>query len=162
MPVNPDTFKEVMSRWASGVTVVTARTEDGRAHGMTANSFTSVSLNPPLVLVCVDRKHLTQALIQERKAFAIHVLHADEAELSNRCAGFRGHEGHWLDDLETREEVTGAPVLAAALAWIDCTLWETYEGGDHLIFVGEIQAGGTSGGEPLLWFSRGYRRLSEK
>ena len=161
MPVNPDTFKEVMSRWASGVTIVTARADDGRVHGMTANSFTSVSLNPPLVLICVDHKHLTHALIHSRKAYAINVLPAEAAELSNRCAGFRGIEGHWLDDIETRAETTGAPILAEALAWVDCTLWQAYEGGDHTIFVGEIQAGGTAGGEPLLWFSRGYRRLAE-
>jgi flavin reductase (DIM6/NTAB) family NADH-FMN oxidoreductase RutF len=161
LPINPDTFKEVMSRWASGVTIVTARTDDGRVHGMTANSFTSVSLDPPLVLICVDHKHLTNALILGRKSFAINVLHSEAAELSNRCAGFRGIEGHWLDDIETRTETTGAPILVDALAWVDCTLWEAYQGGDHTIFVGEIQAGGTSGGEPLLWFSRGYRRLAE-
>jgi flavin reductase (DIM6/NTAB) family NADH-FMN oxidoreductase RutF len=129
---------------------------------MTANSFTSVSLNPPLVLICVDKKHLTNALILEGKPFAINVLHSEAAELSNRCAGFRGLDGHWLDDIETRIETTGAPILAEAFAWVDCTLWQAYEGGDHTIFVGEIQAGGTTGGEPLLWFARGYRRLSEQ
>jgi flavin reductase (DIM6/NTAB) family NADH-FMN oxidoreductase RutF len=156
--VDAETFREIMSRWASGITVVTCR-RDGEAHGMTASAFCSVSLEPPLVLVCIDRRHRTHRFIREQGAFGVHILGAEMEGLSNRCAGFLGERGHCLEDLPHRTEVTGAPILNDALSWMDCTLWETYEGGDHTIYVGEIQAGGAGDGGPLLWFERGYRRL---
>jgi flavin reductase (DIM6/NTAB) family NADH-FMN oxidoreductase RutF len=82
-------------------------------------------------------------------------------EISDRCAGFLGEEGHWLQDVEYHTELTGAPILDRTLAWMDCSVWQAYDGGDHTIYVGEIQAGGAAEGEPLLWFERGYRRLAE-
>lgn len=147
-----------MSRWASGVTVVTCR-RPGGIHGMTASAFCSVSLDPPLVLVCVARRNRTHQYIQEQGAFAVHILGTEMEELSNRCAGFRGEEGHWLDEVPHRAEATGAPVLEGALAWMDCSLWQAYDGGDHTIYVGEIQAGSAGDGAPLLWFERGYRQI---
>src|SRR5579862_2503239 len=126
-----------MSRWASGVTIVTCRGELG-PHGMTASSFTGVSLDPPLVLVCVERSTHTHRMIEQERAFGVHVLREDMQALSSRCAGFEGEERHWLADHPTRVEVTGAPILEEALAWMDCSLWRAYEGGDHTIYVGEI------------------------
>lgn len=157
--VDADTFRAIMSRWASGVTVVTCR-HHGQVHGMTASAFCSVSLDPPLILICVDHRHRTHDYLKEQGAFGVHILHTGMAEVSDRCAGFRGEEGHWLVDVPTRAELTGAPILQQALAWMDCSLWQAYEGGDHTIYVGEIRAGGAAEGEPLLWFNRGYRRLS--
>jgi flavin reductase (DIM6/NTAB) family NADH-FMN oxidoreductase RutF len=158
MAIQADTFKAIMSRWASGVSVVTCRRDDG-IHGMTASSFTSVSLSPPLILICVDRRNRTHQYIQEQRAFGVHLLARDAEETSNRCAGFRGEEGNWLLDVAHRTEVTGAPILDECLAWMDCSLWAAYDGGDHSIFVGQIEAGGVSDGEPLLWYSRGYAGL---
>lgn len=160
MPVDSRTFREIMSRWASGITVVTCRREGG-IHGMTASSFTSVSLDPPLLLVCVDRHTRTHEYLRQQGAFGVHILGSDMQDVSDRCAGFLGEEGHWLQDVECHTEVTGAPILDHALAWMDCKLWQAYDGGDHTIYVGEIQAGGASEGEPLLWFERGYRHLNE-
>ena len=159
MPIDPETFKEALSRWASGVTVVTSRREDGGVHGMTASSFTSVSLNPPLVLICVDRRHRTHDCIHAEGCFGVHILADGMEELSDRCAGFLGEHGHWLDDLPHRRERTGAPILDGTLCWLDCALWQAYDGGDHTIFVGEVQAAGAAEGEPLLWFERGYHTL---
>ncbi len=162
MPVDPATFRAVLSHWASGVTVVTCHGEHG-PHGMTASSLTSVSLDPPLVLVCVKQTTLTHTLITRSGAFGIHILAEGMEELSNRCAGFLGAEAHWLRDVPHRTEGTGAPILRDALAWMDCRLWEAYPGGDHTIYVGEIQAAGTAGegeGSPLLWYHRGYRTLA--
>ena len=159
MAIGSDLFKAMMSRWASGVTVVTTQGEEGGVHGMTASSFSSVSLNPPLVLICVNRKNRTHDQIVAQRCFGIHLLDQEMKPLSNRCAGFQGEEGHLLSDLPRHEEVTGAPILNDALAWMDCSLWAAYDGGDHTIFVGEIQAGGAQEGEPLLWFNRGYGRL---
>jgi flavin reductase (DIM6/NTAB) family NADH-FMN oxidoreductase RutF len=129
---------------------------------MTASSFCSVSLEPPLVLVCVNRRTLTHALIPEQGSFAIHVLRDDLEDVSDRCAGFLGEEAHWLNDLPYRTERTGAPVLDGVLCWLDCSLWQAYDGGDHTIFVGEVQAAGKAPGAPLLWFHRGYRLLAEE
>ena len=149
-----------MSHWASGVTVVTCAGERG-THGMTASSFTSLSLEPTLVLVCVKQTALTHELIAENGAFGIHILAEGMDELSNRCAGFLGKDAHWLDDVPQRAEVTGAPILDGTLAWLDCRLWETYPGGDHTIFVGEVLAAGAGDGAPLLWHHRGYRQLAK-
>lgn len=160
MPVDSRTFREIMSRWASGITVVTCR-RDGGIHGMTASSFTSVSLDPPLLLVCIDRRTRTHEYVQAQGAFGVHILGSDMQDVSDRCAGFLGEEGHWLQDVEFHAEATGAPILDRAWAWMDCTVWQAYDGGDHTIFVGEIQAGGVTEGEPLLWFDRGYRHLAE-
>lgn len=160
MPIDAETFKQVLRRWASGVTVITCRREE-RVHGMTASSFTSVSLDPPLVLVCVDRRTRTYECLGAQGAFGIHILGTEMEEISNRCAGFLGDRAHELDDLPHRTEVTGAPILDGALAWMDCLLRQTYEAGDHAIFIGEIQAAGGRDGSPLLWFNRDYRALSE-
>lgn len=164
MGVDAQTFREVLRHWASGVTVITCRepAREGGVHGMTASSFTSVSLEPPLVLVCVHRDAQSHQLILEQKAFAVHILGGERDErLSDRCAGFLGEEGHWLDDFPHHSEQTGAPVLSGALAWMDCALWQAYDGGDHTIFVGEVRAAGSAEGPPLLWFNRGYRRLDD-
>lgn len=160
MPVDQETFRDLMSRWASGITVITSQHE-GRPHGMTANSFSSLSLNPPLVLVCVGKGKLTHSLVYEHRAFGIHILDSTMQELSDRCAGFRGEDAHWLDDVPSHREVTGAPILNDSLGWMDCTLREALDGGDHTIFIGEIQAAGSREGEPLLWFRRGYHTLKE-
>jgi flavin reductase len=160
VPIDRATFRSVLSRWASGVTIVTCRRDEG-VHGMTASSFCSVSLDPPLVLVCVDRNARTHDFLPEAGAFGVHILRAGMEGVSNRCAGYHGEDGHWLNDLPHHTEVTGAPILDDTLSWMDCTLWRSYEGGDHTIYVGEIQAGGAAEGEPVLWFDRGYHSLAE-
>jgi len=158
MPISPDTFRDLMRRWASGITVLTCR-HAGEVHGMTASAFCSVSLEPPLALVCVGREHRTHAYIREAGVFGLHILDGSMRHLSDRCAGFLGEEGHRLNDLPHRVEATGAPILEGALGWLDCTLWQAHEAGDHTVFIGEIQAAGAREGEPLLWYNRGYRTL---
>jgi flavin reductase (DIM6/NTAB) family NADH-FMN oxidoreductase RutF len=160
VPIDNHTFKQVMRHWASGITVVTCR-RPGGIHGMTASSFCSLSLEPPLLLVCIDRRNRTHDYIREQGSFGVHLLGSDMTDLSDRCAGFLGEEGHWLQDVEFHTEVTGAPVLDRALAWMDCSVWQIHDGGDHSIYVGEIQAAGEAEGSPLLWFDRGYHRLAE-
>lgn len=161
MAVEPELFREVLRHWASGITVVTCRGEDGGVHGMTASSFTSVSLDPPLILVCVKRGNRTHGYLEEQGTFGVHLLDERMERLCGRCAGFYGEEAHRLDDLPHRTEATGAPILDDALAWLDCAVWQAYEGGDHTIYVGEIRAGGAREGAPLLWYNRGFRRLSD-
>src|SRR5262245_8290256 len=116
-----------MSHWASGITVVTCLNEAGQVRGMTASSFSSLSLTPPLVLVCVVKSTTTHALIEAERRFAIHILDHEMEELSNRCAGFRGDDAHLLHDVAHHTEATGAPVLDDALGWLDCSLWQAYD-----------------------------------
>jgi flavin reductase (DIM6/NTAB) family NADH-FMN oxidoreductase RutF len=149
-----------LSRWSSGITVVTCRRPEG-VHGMTASSFTSLSLDPPLILVCVAKHAGTHGMIAEEGALGVHILGEGMEVLSDRCAGFHGIEGHWLNDVPSHAEHTGAPILDHSLAWLDCTVWNAYDGGDHTIYIGEIQAAGVQDGAPLLWFQRGYHLLAK-
>lgn len=161
MAITRDQFKETLSRWASGITVVTTRREGG-VHGMTASAFSSLSIDPPLITVAVDKRTRTHKRIEEEKCFGVMILRTGQDELSNMAAGFRGEEGNYLPGYTHRQEVTGAPILDDALAWMDCSLYASYDGGDHTIYVGKIEATGVGEGEPLLWFNRGYRQLAEE
>lgn len=148
-------FRKALGQFATGVTVVSLATEDG-VHGMTANSFTSVSLDPPLVLVNVDKRNTTHGLVLERKRFAVSILSAAQESVSNWYAGRRDTPSGavWRDDS------AASPVLEGALAWFDCTLEFAYEGGDHTIFVGRVQRfERAETGEPLLFFQGRYKRF---
>jgi flavin reductase (DIM6/NTAB) family NADH-FMN oxidoreductase RutF len=151
-------FRRVLGHLASGVTVVTSAVPEGPAHGLTATAVTSLSLDPPLVLVCVDRAADTRGAIQSSGAFAINVLGEDDEGLARRFATYPVEEK--FEGVAYREESTGSPILGRALAWIDCRLRHVYEGGDHEIFVGEVVACDAREGSPLLYFRGGYGRLT--
>lgn len=154
MALDSREFRNALGRFATGVTVVSLQTPEG-VHGMTANSFTSVSLEPPLILVCVDRRNRTHALIPETGRFGVSVLAEDQLAISNHYAGKRDES---LNPRWRRDE-TESPVLDRALAWFDCRLHATYDGGDHSIFVGEVERMSYREGEPLLFFAGAYRRI---
>lgn len=153
MPVEPQDFKNALSHWASGVTVVTT-VSDGQWKGATVSSFSSVSLNPPLVLICLNKNMYTHEVIIESGIFAANILSTNHLEAGKLFAGMypeiedRFSQNEWI----TAE--TGAPILADAVGWVDCTVKHAYDGGDHTIFVGEVQAGGVKAGEPILYFNR--------
>jgi flavin reductase (DIM6/NTAB) family NADH-FMN oxidoreductase RutF len=159
MAITRDEYKQTMSRWASGITVITTR-RDGGIHGMTASSFCSLSLEPPLIMIAVDLRNRTNKQIEQQRSFGVMILSSEQEEISNRAAGFQGEEGNYLIDVPYHEEITGAPILDGSLAWMDCSLYAGYDGGDHTIYVGKVEAAGVSDGEPLLWYSRGYRQLN--
>jgi flavin reductase (DIM6/NTAB) family NADH-FMN oxidoreductase RutF len=159
MPIDKHEFREVLRHWASGITVVTTRHEGG-IHGMTASSFCSLSIDPPLVLVSVNKRNRTHELIPRHGAFGVHFLAEGQESLSDRCAGFFGEEGNLLEGIPHRTEVTGAPILDHCLAWLDCRLWAAYDGGDHTIYLGLLEAAGASDRRPLVWFNRHYRCLA--
>lgn len=150
-------FRTVMSRFASGVTVVTTLC-DGEPHGMTASAVCSVSLEPLLVLVCVERDTALSGLVPGQDVFALSILTASQADLSDRFADPDRPEGAaQFDGVETRPAATGAPILPDVLAWIDCRVWASYDGGDHVILVGEAVDMGLGGQEePLLYFRSAY------
>jgi flavin reductase (DIM6/NTAB) family NADH-FMN oxidoreductase RutF len=149
--------RKIMGHWATGVTVVTTDGEAG-SHGLTANAVASLSLDPPLVLVAVDKHAATLDYLKKNGCFAVNILRLDQEEISRRFATPGPKD---FSDLNIITAATGAPVLVDCLAFLDCRVSEILPGGDHEIFVGEIVAGEYHGGEPLLYFSGGYRRLAE-
>jgi flavin reductase (DIM6/NTAB) family NADH-FMN oxidoreductase RutF len=161
-PPNGDqrALRDVLGRFATGITVLTSAGEV--AHGMTANSFSSVSLDPPLVLVCVRRGALMHDTIAVNKAFAVSMLDADQEHIaryfakSERPAGLAQFDNFDWDPGPS----TGAPLLAGALAWLECELSEVYEGGDHSIFIGRVLGlGNGAGRRALLFFSGAYHQV---
>lgn len=160
MPVAIDPFKNAMRRWASGVSILTTRREGGIL-GITVSSFCSLSLNPPLVLACIDRKARSHGLIERHRAFAINVLKAGQERLSELAAGHAGEQGNWLEGVPHRKAETGAPILTDCLAWLDCSLEASHDGGDHTIFVGRVEAAGHTEGRPLLYCEGDYHKLAE-
>ena len=160
MPIHPSTFKDVMSQFASGVTVITTCC-DGEMHGMTASSFCSVSLDPPLVLVCVARQVRSHPLIEKSGAFAVNILGQDQLDWGKRFAGMIPDIEDRFAGIEVKTARTDCPILPGTLGWIDCELRQAYDGGDHTIFVGEAVAGGAATkDEPLLYYNRAWRELA--
>ena len=144
-----DQLRAVAGRFATGVTIVTSVRPSGEPCGLTANSFTSVSLEPPLVLVCVDRRANSHDCIRAAGHFAVNVLGADQRDVA---------ELFWVGDREQRfrslkweEHRTGSPVLEGALAWLDCRVVDQHRAGDHTIFIGEVEACAGREGDPLLF-----------
>lgn len=150
-----------MSQFASGVTVVTTR-HQGQPIGITANAFMSLSLEPPLVLISLDKKLFTSQVISDGGVFAVSILGAQQQELGLRFAGMLPQVIDRFAGLTTDTAVTGCPILPDALAWVDCRVWETYDGGDHTLFVGEVLDANSSGQDtPLLYHNRLWRRSAD-
>ncbi len=163
MSANPDDFKASLGRFASGVTVITIGGEED--HGMTASAFCSLSLDPPLILVCVKNGNATHGKLVEASGFGVNLLAANQKDLSNRFAGwgFPADQDKWADLRISRGEVSGAPLIQGALAHLDCSVYGTREGGDHTIFIGKVE-NATAFGErdslaPLLYFAGAYRSV---
>jgi len=161
LPVPTDQFRSAMRRWGSGVSILTTRREGGIL-GITVSSFCSVSLNPPLVLACIDKKARSHVSIEKDASFAINVLKDSQERLSELAAGHLGERGNWLEDVPHRKAETGSPILTDCLAWFDCRLEAAHDGGDHTIFVGRVEAAGHSQGRPLLYYDGAYHRLSHQ
>jgi len=150
-----------MGCFATGVTIVTVD-QDGDVHGMTANAFCSVSLDPVLVLVCVDQRARTHAHLHARKRFGINILRSDQQAVSEYYA--RSTESHQhAEEAGASFERTahGTPVLRGGLAYLECRLHSTQQAGDHTIFIAEVEDVVVREGEPLLFFRGQYRNRSE-
>ena len=161
MPLDSETLRAVMRHWATGVTILTAR-DGAQAHGMTVNSFTSVSLNPPLVLVCLERTAVTHGLVERSRAFAISFLGESQRALSDLFSRPATETGDRLAGLATHTAVTGAPILSDNIGALDCVVVAAHPAGTHTIFVAEVVAAQTQNSEnPLLYFDRSYRRLAK-
>src|SRR5262249_50745222 len=160
MPVSADQFRNGLRRWASGVSVVTTKSEAG-IRGITVSSFCSLSLEPPLVLVCISRTAVSHRTIQEQGCFGVNLLRAGQKRLAELAAGKLGEAGSSLPGAAWRTEVTGAPILEDSLGWLDCALIGLPEGGDHTIYIGRVEAAGGGTGAPLLWFLSDYHSLGK-
>lgn len=155
--IDPDIFKACMGQLAAGVTIVTMRAGE-EDHGFTATSFTSLSLDPALVLVCVVKAQRSHALIEEAKHFCVNILSTEQKDEGGKFASSKTPDRFAGIDVSRAE--TGAPILPGSLAWVDCKLRDTFDGGDHSIFVGEVVAGAAPGeGEPLLYFNRAWGKF---
>jgi flavin reductase len=153
-------LRGVFGRFATGITVVTAGADS--PHGMTANSFTSVSLDPPMVLVCVVKQSAMHTVITENGAFAVSMLSAHQEKVARYFADSRRPHGDREFDVvdSTPGRYTGAPILSHNLAWMECRLAAVYGGGDHSIFLGEVlDLGRGAGDDALLFYGGGFRRL---
>jgi flavin reductase len=156
-------FRDIAGRFTTGVTVI-ATCSGEILHGMTANAFASVSLDPLLVLVCVDRTAGMHELLPESRTFAVSILAAEQAAASVWFASRRRPHGtDQFDGVEwTPAPITGCPVLTGCVAWMDCRLVAAHPAGDHTVFVAEVvDLGEGTGVEPLVWFGGGYRTLGE-
>jgi len=160
-PPGRDEFRAVMGRFATGVTIVTTRLGD-ELHGMTANGVTAVSLDPPLVLVCIDRSSDSHDIVDASGVFALSILGRHQGPLSQRFAVKEGGSAHGLEGVPHHVRATGAPIVDGSLAYLDCRVVGRYPGGDHTIFVGEVaDAGRLDGGEPLVFYEGRYAGLSD-
>ena len=156
-PVTPDEFRAALGRFASGITVVTVQTSEGQVHGMTASAFCSVSLRPPLVLVCVDHLAETYLHLSEHDRFGVSVLKEDQEALSEFFADpERNPDAAYRLGIQYRKMDGGTPVLQEALANLECSKVDAHAAGDHTIFVAEVRDVALSEGTPLLYFRGQY------
>ncbi len=159
MPIDKERFRDVLRNWASGVTVVTTRAGD-KVHGMTVSAFSSVSADPPLVLVCASRSSTTHGVIDQGGLFAVNILAAHQASISDVFASPE-HEDARLQSVRWSEGETGVPLIDGALASLECTVTSAHQEGSHTIYVGRVEAVHTADAKPLLYYKGGYRALHD-
>jgi flavin reductase (DIM6/NTAB) family NADH-FMN oxidoreductase RutF len=159
MTVSSESFRQALSRFPSGVTIVTVKVGD-TVHGLTVSAFASVSPKPPLVAVAIDHRHRAHELFEREGAtFAVNVLGQEHSELSNRFAWVKDEDRFSVGTWKTA--ATGCPVLEDALTWLDCTIHDRFVAGGHTVYIGQVEAvsGESSDRPPLVYWNRGYRRL---
>lgn len=163
MGTTQDDFRQAMAYFATGVTVITVDYE-GEVQGMTANAFTSVSLDPMLVLVCVDQKARTHAHLHAKKRFGINVLSEKQRVIAEHYAQPDRDPARAEEEAGAKFDRTkhGTPVLHGALAYLECRLQTAQDAGDHTIFIAEVEDAMVSGGRPLLFFQSDYHAIGTR
>jgi flavin reductase (DIM6/NTAB) family NADH-FMN oxidoreductase RutF len=156
MTPSSEDFRRAMGRFATGVTLITTRLDD-HLHGMTANAVTSLSLDPMMVLVCVDKTADTHDILARAGVFAVNILNREQADISNRFAKKEFDGAHGIDDIPHSFAVTGSPIIEGAIAYLDCKTTIEHHGGDHTIFIGEVlEAKELGDGAPLVFYRGKY------
>ena len=158
MAIDPDEFRAVLGRFASSVTIVTARDGDGRDHGMTASAFCSTSLVPPLVLACIDRATEMHGVLGSATFFGVSILEEGQEALSRRFAELPAAGGRFDGIGYTRAE-SGVILLDDAIAHLECSVVNRHEAGDHMICVGQVEWADCRQQRPLLYYRGGYAQL---
>jgi flavin reductase (DIM6/NTAB) family NADH-FMN oxidoreductase RutF len=156
--IDSETFRSVLGRFASGVTIVTARDDNGADHGMTVSAFCSLSLDPPLVLVCIDHAASMHPLLASHSRIGINILESTQETYSRR---FAAEEDDRFDGIPFMRGENGAVLISDALAHMECTIVEHHEAGDHTVFVARIDRAEpvATDGRPLLYYRGGYAQL---
>ena len=156
-PLDADAFRSVLGRFATGVTVVTTCDASGVDHGMTVSAFCSLSLDPPLVLFCVDRSAAMHGVLQNAGHFAVNILASHQEALSRRFSDFDDHRR--FDGIGYSRSQAGDPLLEDVLAWMECELVRRDDGGDHGIYIGNVVRAEVRETRPLLYYRGGYAQL---
>ena len=166
MSVNQSSLRDTLRFWGSGVSVVATLTDgaqDFKYAGMTVNAFSSLSLDPPQILICIDKNSTTTSFLLKAGVFTVSILSGDQAALSDRFAGRTPLPSHGdrFVGVEYETAVTGAPILHDALAWLDCRVQAVHDGSTHWIVIGSVAASGhqAEAADPLIYFNRGYSAL---
>jgi len=154
--IDPALFRSVLGRFASGVTVVTARDRDRNDHGMTVSAFCSLSLEPLLVLICVEHNTVLHGVLADTNQFAVNMLSSSQESISRR---FSEQIDDRFDGIGYMRGITGCAILGGVLAYLECDIEARYPGGDHTILVGRVIAAAAHKGSPLLYYRGGYAQL---
>lgn len=159
MTFDPENLRSAMRAWSAGVTVVTA-VHEGERHGMTVNSFTSISLTPPLLIISLQHNTRTHELVMKSRAFGLTILAVDQVNVSDLFAGRMPEMEDRLATVKTETLVTGSPLIVGGLSWLDCRVVQTYDAGMTTLFIAEVVAAqGTGSGDPLIYHNREYWKL---
>lgn len=152
-------FKAALATWCSGVSIVTTKGEDGLMYGLTVSSLTSVSLDPPLILVCIDNGNRFPSMVANSKRFAVSILDVEQEEASNHFAS-RGREPSEAFAVPHALTPNDQPVIADSMAWLCCELHDAVVAGDHTIVIGRVVATHAREAAPLLYYRRAYRTVT--
>lgn len=156
MAITNDEFRAALSRFASGVTVITLKDGGGNMHGITVSAFSSVSLNPPLILVCIDNEAGSHYAFHEGKRFVVNILREEQTGYSNQ---FASQIPDKFINIHHHEGLEGIPVLKDALVNLECRIVEHFVAGDHTVFIGEVERAHLNEGKPLVYYLGDYRKI---
>ncbi len=157
MPLEKADFRRALGHFAAAVTVVTTQRKDGHPVGITVTAFSSLSLEPPLVLVCIDKRAKIHDHFERDRTFAVNILRDDQEAVSRR---FASSEPDQFREIGYTDGPFGAPLIQDAICSIECRVVDALAGGDHTIFVGEVESSRVLEGKPLLYFRGGYAALA--
>lgn len=160
MPLEQRQFKDALAQWPSGVTVVTTVLE-GRFKGTTASSFSSLSLDPMLVMIALGKQLYTHQILSESGVFAVNILRAEQVAIAKMFAGMKPEITDRFAHVAHHTAQTGSPVFDESIGWVDCEIAHSYDGGDHTIFVGRVLEAGVGSGEPLLYHNRRWGHFAQ-
>lgn len=154
--MDPELLRRILRRFAAGVTVITSVNDAGAPVGMTATAFSSVSLDPPMVLVCVNATARTRHAIEGSTGYGVNILAEDQGAIARQ---FASQVADKFDGVAWRNGTTGVPLIEGALATLECRVAQAVEAGTHVVYIGSVLGGEDPGGDPLLYFDGAYRTL---